>query len=218
MEKLSKIKLAPANTKLPVRTRMPRHLALEWVTKNANFDPLPHPQVSVFVTQHAYVRMCAHAGSDLFNEVGGWMAGKYCQDQLSNELFIVIDTVLPALYTDQGSAHLTFTGDTQVALYDQLDSHFPGKLLLGWYHTHPRMGIFFSQWDAWLHQNFFPHPWQVALVIEPHSSFGGFFIRQQDGELHQRDYYGFYELTNKQQRSVVFWKNLQLAEDTYEED
>jgi len=213
LKQISKVKLSPAEANLPVRTRIPRHSALEWVPKNANCEELPRSQVSVFVTQNAYIRMCAHAGSDLFNEVGGWMAGKYCQDQLSDELFIVVDTVLPALYTDQGAAHLTFTGDTQVALYDRLEKDHPGKTLVGWYHTHPRMGVFFSQWDAWLHQNFFPHAWQVALVIEPHSSFGGFFIRQADGELDQRNYYVFNELITNKQRSVVFWKNLQLAEE-----
>jgi hypothetical protein len=75
------------------------------------------------------------------------------------------------------------------------------------------MGVFFSHWDTWLHQNFFPESWQVALVIEPHSSVGGFFIPQSDGTIDQRAYFGFYELTNKRQRSVVFWKNLQPADD-----
>ena len=165
----------------------------------------------VFVTQNAYIRMCAHAGSDLDNEVGGWMAGKYCRDSLHGTPFIVIDAILPAVYTQQGAAHLTFTGDTQVALHNHLDTYFPGKVFLGWYHTHPRMGIFLSQWDAWLHQNFFPETWQVALVIEPHKSIGGFFMRQEDGNLDQQAYFGFYELTNRHQRSVVFWRNMQPA-------
>ena len=81
-----------------------------------------------------------------------------------------------------------------MALYEELKERYPDKELVGWYHTHPRMGIFLSEYDTWLHRNFFPEPYQVALVIEPHSATGGFFIRQPDGSLDPRQYFGFYEL------------------------
>jgi proteasome lid subunit RPN8/RPN11 len=206
-----RVRLSENSQVEPMITRIPYHRALRWEPKDEEMKQ-QKPPLGIFLTQSAYVRMCAHGGSDLDNEVGGWMAGRYCKDALSDELFIVIDTILPAVYTEQGAAHLTFTGDTQIALHNHLEEHFPDKVFLGWYHTHPRMGVFFSQWDAWLHQNFIPEPWQVALVIEPHRSIGGFFIRQPDGSLDQRQYYGFFELTNKRHRSVVFWRNMQPAE------
>jgi len=211
-----RVKLAEKSGTQPQRTRMPTHKAIRWEPRDEEMKRIPAP-LSIFLTQNAYVRICAHAGSDLDNEVGGWMAGKYCRDSLHGTPFIVVDTILPAVYTEQGAAHLTFTGDTQVALHNHLEEYFPRKVFLGWYHTHPRMGVFFSHWDAWLHQNFFPENWQVALVIEPHHSVGGFFIRQPDGSLDQRNYFGFYELTNRRQRSVVFWKNLQPAQEISEQ-
>jgi proteasome lid subunit RPN8/RPN11 len=212
-----RVKLSEKAGLQPQHTRTPFQRAVCWVPKDKEMRE-QIPPISIFVTQNAYVRMCAHAGSDLDNEVGGWMAGKYCRDSLHGDPFIVIDTVLPAVYTEQGAAHLTFTGDTQIALHNHLEAHFPHKVFLGWYHTHPRMGVFFSHWDAWLHQNFFPETWQVALVIEPHQSVGGFFIRQPDGSLDQHNYFGFYELTNRNQRSVVFWRNLQPAEETNDQN
>jgi len=54
-------------------------------------------------------------------------------------------------------------------------------------------------------------------VIEPHRSIGGFFIRQPDGTLDQRQYYGFYELTNNRHRSVTFWGNMQPANEKIDE-
>ncbi|MCD6356848.1 MAG: Mov34/MPN/PAD-1 family protein [Anaerolineaceae bacterium] len=207
-----RVRLSQNDQREPMITRIPYHRAIRWQPKDKEMSQQQSP-LPVFLTQPAYVRMCAHAGSDLDNEVGGWMAGKHCRDSLQGTPFIVIDTILPAIYTEQGAAHLTFTGDTQIALLNHLEEHFPEKVFLGWYHTHPRMGVFFSQWDVWLHQNFFPESWQVALVIEPHRSIGGFFIRQLDGTLDQRRYYGFYELTNNRQRSVVFWKNLQSEQE-----
>ena len=212
MKDSPRVRLTENNQVKPVNTRIPYHRAVQWQPKDKEMRQ-QQPPLTIFLTQNAFVRMCAHAGSDLDNEVGGWMAGKYCRDSLDGTPFIVVDTILPAVYTEHGAAHLTFTGDTQVALHNHLDEYFPEKVFLGWYHTHPRMGVFFSQWDTWLHQNFFPEPWQVALVIEPHQSIGGFFIRQSDGSIDQRQYFGFYELTNKRQRSIVFWQNLQPANE-----
>lgn len=198
---------------VPHQTRIPTHHALQWSPRYTLEEPLK-PLVKVFMTQNAYIRAVAHGGSDLNNEVGGWMAGKYCYDQEAQEYFLIIDTILAAPYTDQGAAHLTFTSDSQIALFDFLEHYYPEKQLVGWYHTHPRMGVFFSSWDEWLHKNFFPKPWQVALVIEPHSSTGGFFIRQKNGVLDTRVYFGFHELINKNTQSKVFWKNLEPIRDT----
>lgn len=202
-----KVHLEPKNWCTSKNSRMPIRHAKRWFSVETE-GKLANPQLKVFLTQNAYLRICAHAGSDLDNEVGGWMAGKHCCDRVSGESFIVIDTVLPAEHTQQGPAHLTFTGDSQVRMHTNLQNDYPNKELLGWYHTHPKMGVFFSNWDVWLHQNFFSEPWQVALVIEPHSSVGGFFIRQLDGSLETNLYYGFYELMGNPGRSVVFWKNL----------
>ncbi len=194
--------MAPRNSRIPVRQ------SLEWMPKQ-RFDNPAEPLVKVFLTQNAYIRICAHAGSDLDNEVGGWMAGKYCRDNATGEQFVVIDTILAAPYTEQGAAHLTFTSNTQIALFDFLERYHPDKELLGWYHTHPKMSIFFSTWDEWLHKNFFSKPWQVALVVEPYTSAGGFFIRQKNGGMDTRAYFGFHELINKEKKSKVFWKNLE---------
>jgi len=197
-------------------SRMPLSQSQLWIVRGME-NKGAKPALNVFITQNAYVRMCAHAGSELDNEVGGWMAGKHCQDSISGESFIVIDTILLAQYTNQGPAHLTFTGDSQVEMLNTLETSYPNKVLVGWYHTHPRMGVFLSQWDIWLHQNFFPEPWQVALVIEPFSSIGGVFIRQEDGSLEPQCYYGFYEIQSNPDRSVVFWQNLQKYEEQKKE-
>lgn len=200
------VRLAPSPGYTPRVTLMPRHRALRWIPA----DDTRHPAnagVTIFMTQQAYIRVCAHAGTDLDNETGGWLAGKWCVDEFSSEHFIVIDTAIPALYTERGAAHLTFTSASQVAMHESLQRDFPDKTLLGWYHTHPHMGVFFSQWDTWIHRYFFPQIWQVALVVEPCTSIGGFFVRNSDGELNSDHYQGFYELTNNE-RSLVFWRNL----------
>jgi len=55
---------------------------------------------------------------------------------------------------------------------------------VGWYHSHTRSEIFLSEADLAIHRRFFPEPWQVALVMKPHTfqpTRLGFFFRQADG-------------------------------------
>jgi len=176
----------------------------------------PNPSVKVFVTQPAYCRIYVHAASEPDAEVGGALVGQWCSDRDTREQFIVVEHVLPARYTRSGSVYLTFTQDTLVTFHNELERRYPGKRIVGWYHTHPRMGIFLSHYDTWLHSNFFPEPWQVALVVEPHTSVGGFFIRPPAGKLSPTHYHGFYELNGNSGRSAVRWNNLRSADPSTE--
>jgi proteasome lid subunit RPN8/RPN11 len=202
----SRISLTPPESTTPHYGRIPLSRALRWWSPHeANGH---ETAVAVFVSPRAFVRVCAHAGSDLDNEVGGWLLGKWRADRLTGEQFIVIENSLPARDTRRGSAFLTFTQDSQVTLYNEVQARYPDKDVVGWYHTHPRMGVFLSEYDTWLHQNFYPGLHQVALVVEPFSASGGFFIRHPDGSLDARRYFGFYELNNGRRRSVVHWRNM----------
>jgi proteasome lid subunit RPN8/RPN11 len=60
----------------------------------------------------------------------------------------------------------------------------PNLQPVGWYHSHTRSEIFLSDADQDIHNRFFPEPWQVALVLKPHTfepTRGGFFFREPDG-------------------------------------
>jgi len=58
---------------------------------------------------------------------------------------------------------------------------------LGWWHSHTRSEIFLSDADQQVHNSFFPEPWQVAVVLKPHTfqpMRAGFFFREADGAIH----------------------------------
>jgi proteasome lid subunit RPN8/RPN11 len=185
---------------------MPIELARRW------FSPFEapgfHPRLAVFVSQMAYNQVVTHAASEAEQEVGGLLAGSWCTDGDGAGQYILVETALPARFTRQGKVFLTFTQDSLVDLHSELEERFPDRQFVGWYHTHPHMGVFLSHYDTWLHANFFPEPWQVALVVEPHSDSGGFFIRQETGELDPARYFGFYEIDAEATGSVVHWQNL----------
>ncbi|MBI1855175.1 MAG: Mov34/MPN/PAD-1 family protein [Chloroflexi bacterium] len=194
----------------PITTPIPLKKAIRWYS---SYDASGlTPLVSAFMTQPAYSRVCVHSVSDTRNEVGGILIGQWCVDE-NNEQFIVIEHALPARYTRQGSVYLTFTQDSLVDIHEQIDTNYKGQKILGWYHTHPSMGVFLSHYDTWLHNHFFPEPWQVALVVEPVSSTGGFFVRQKNGLFDPTRYFGFYELDGNYGRSMVNWTNLYQFEE-----
>ncbi len=199
-----KLILKPPEMMEPITAPMPVKKARRW---DSSYDALGlKPMVPVFLTQPAYSRICLHSVSDMDNEVGGILVGDWCIDDNGLQ-FIVVEHAIPAQHTLQSSVHLTFTQDSLVEIHNEIDTHFEGMKIVGWYHTHPRMGIFLSHYDTWLHKHFFPEPWQVALVIEPHSAAGGIFIRQQNGHFDPSRYFGFYELDGNFGQSMVFWKN-----------
>jgi proteasome lid subunit RPN8/RPN11 len=202
-----RVRLGPPETAGPRPSRIPRSRIRRW---NSPFDREGiKPAVSVFLTQSAFVRICSLAGRDMENEVGGALIGQWRIDSSSGEQFIVAEGVLPARHTRHGSAFLTFTQDTLVALHDEQEARYPEKRMVGWFHTHPRMGVFLSDYDLWLHRHFFPEKWQVALVIEPHTQIGGFFVRDGDGNLDNHRYHGFLEIVGDSGKSLVYWKNLE---------
>jgi proteasome lid subunit RPN8/RPN11 len=206
MDTRPRIHLDPPEENLPQRVQAPLDSALRWESPYDN-DEL-QMVVRVFLAQPAYARLYVHAASDLDNEVGGILVGQSCLDPLTGSRFVVIENVLPARYTRQSHTALTFTQDSLVYFHEVIEQRFTGRQIVGWYHTHPRMGVFLSHYDTWLHDHFFPEPWQVALVMEPYACQGGFFIRQYDGALDPARYFGFYEMNGRLGHSTVRWQNL----------
>src|SRR5580700_909524 len=79
----------------------------------------------------------------------------------------------------------TLSPDDEARLANLLASPVrDGLQPVGWYHSHTRSEIFLSDADQEIHRRFFPEPWQVALVLRPHTyhpTRAGFFFRGADG-------------------------------------
>lgn len=206
-----RIRLSAPEVLTPRAARIPFGRARCW---RSPFEDGGSPNVAVFITQRAYLHCCAHGETDLDNEVGGGLVGRWRADEETGAEYIVIEAALPAQHVRHGSTFLTFTQDTLVTMHAELEDRYPGRALVGWYHTHPRMGVFLSSYDTWLHMHFFPEPWQVALVIEPFGGSGGFFIRQPGDRLDPHRYFGFHELLPFDGGSVVRWSNLRPEAQT----
>ena len=214
MDSKPRIFIAPPVENKPTPAMAPLNPSLRWD------PPYEHgeiqPEVTVFLAQPAYANLYIHASSDPENEVGGILVGQWCSNTSDESMFIVIENILRARYTRQSNVHLTFTKDSIVNFHHIVEQRYANKQIVGWYHTHPRMGVFLSNYDTWLHDHFFPEPWQVALVVEPHSCQGGFFIRQKNGVMDSSRYFGFYEMNGRLGRSTIRWNNLICLQDERE--
>lgn len=209
-----RIKLLEVDPEVLETWPMPVGEALRWASPH---EDDVESEVTIFLTQHAY-RCCAgHAATDLRHEVGGVLVGEVCRAKEDDRLYIVIEDAIPAQHTDFGPAHLTFTQDSLVQLNSELEDRFPGRQMVGWYHTHPRIDVFLSSYDTWIHAHFFSKPWQVALVIEPYEGRGGFFCWQPGGRLDPQRYVGFYEMGDVNDGSVIKWNNLNRQAEARDE-
>jgi hypothetical protein len=68
---------------------------------------------------------------------------------------------------------------------------------VGWYHSHTRSEIFLSEPDLEVYNAYFPEPWQVALVIKPHTFHpprAGFFFHEPGGSIHAAASYNEFQL------------------------
>ena len=208
---MGKIKILGELASPIVSAAMPLEESLEWVSP---YEENVDGRVKMFFAQSAFSGCVEHASSDTEREVGGLLVGEVRIDPMHTRPYLLIQDILPALHTESGQTHVTFTQDTLVHLHGQIESRFRGKRILGWYHTHPGLGVFLSSYDTWLHENFFNDPTQVALVIDPIAERGGFFCWQINRRLDPRYYVGFYELSDISEESVVMWNNLEPVIET----
>lgn len=110
-----------------------------------------------------------HARTSMKAEVCGVLIGSVENDRT------VIEACIPGINAAQGGAHVTFTQDTWQHIYKIKDQQFPEAKIVGWYHSHPGFGVFLSEHDLFIHENFFSSPQQVAWVYDPHTDEEGCF-------------------------------------------
>lgn len=116
-----------------------------------------------------------HAYSNLSAEVGGMLMGTVKGNTTH------IDGFIPALSASAEQVTLTFTHEVWEDILKVAAKDFPDKEIVGWYHTHPTFGIFLSDYDLFIQENFFAKKGNVALVIDPVQGLYGWFSKDAKG-------------------------------------
>ncbi len=134
---------------------------------------IENDDVKVYIKQDVYKALEKYALADVEHERGTIIFGDF-YDELG-KTHVVISNYIEARYTDASASTLTFTHETWDYVHKEQDAKYPDKKIVGWQHTHPSYGIFLSNYDLFIHENFFNLPFQVAYVIDPVQNLRGFF-------------------------------------------
>jgi len=162
----------------------------------------------IVLTQSAYARINHHLATDTRREHGGLLLGYIAKSSNMTPATVIIVGSLPAEFTHGTPTSLTFTEESWLKFEEQTDAlkrlGLPFERL-GWYHSHPGLGIFLSHWDLDVCTNF-TRVHHVALVVDPIRGRGGFFPRGERG-YREREPRGFWELPDLTPTSIVTWSN-----------
>ena len=86
------------------------------------------------------------------------------------------------------------------------DSQLSGMQAVGWYQSHTRSEILLSEEELRFYQQYFPEPWQIALLLHPHRFDpvrAGFFYREPDGSVHSASSRHEFEIEAAATRPVI---------------
>jgi proteasome lid subunit RPN8/RPN11 len=176
-------------------------------------------QVRVFISQEALQQVDEHAHSNLDVEVGGVLMGHLREGE--THLSIDVLAALPAVSADHGPVHFTFTADAWARIHEDRSDQYPDLQIVGWFHTHPDLGVFYSADDVVVHSAAFVMPWQVGLVLDPVRLEGCLFgWRSVPNEMSKPmliPINGYYEKLDEQPVSKATWQFIRstIWQDSY---
>ncbi len=155
----------------------------------------------VLMHQTALLQVVAHSRSDTSCELGGALLGHAYR--YKNSVIVEVKAALPATSADHGPVHFTFSADSWSKLHHDRAAHYSNLDIIGWFHTHPDLGVFYSSDDVVVHSAAFTLPWHVGLVVDPIRDEAAFF-GWVAGVLTPLG--GFYELPERQPETQAPWR------------
>ena len=169
--------------------------------------------VKVVFSQLALRQIEGHGTSDLRRELGGVLLGHATQSGSTN--MVKVAAAIPVQTDDHGPVHFTFTADTWAQLHKDREERYPKLDVVGWYHTHPDLGVFYSADDLVVHSAAFVLPWQVGLVLDPlrgeHCLVGWHLKEGSNVDRDLAGLPGYYELLDHQNSSAISWRFSEAA-------
>ena len=98
--------------------------------------------------------------------------------------YLLVRRALAATRARGERLSLTFTPEAWEELWAAHDRECPDLAVVGWYHTHPGLGVFLSEPDQFIHRHFFTADHQIALVYDPDEfRWGVFYWARGQAEL-----------------------------------
>ena len=129
---------------------------------------------NIYISQSVYKEIHKFTKNKTTNESGGMLVGTVIEE--FGKTNIVISGFVEAKFCEATPTTLKFTHETWEFVHKEIEKKHKGKKIVGWIHTHPDFGIFLSEYDKFIHQNFFSEAHQVAYVVDPIQNIEGFYF------------------------------------------
>ena len=135
----------------------------------------PSGRTPVFVERETIRKIKRYGSVNSEIEVCGVLLGNLCWHP-DNRWYLVVDDIIIGKDALHNEGSVTFTEQTWNYINAEHDKNYPHKIVVGWFHTHPGFGIFFSEDDLLVHQMGFTFEWEVAYVYDPLREDDGWFL------------------------------------------
>lgn len=129
---------------------------------------------NIYISQPVYKQIHKFTKNKTTDESGGVLVGTVIEE--FGKTNIVISGFVEAKHCEATATTLKFTHETWEYVHKEVEKKHKDKKILGWIHTHPDFGIFLSEYDKFIHENFFSDESQVAYVVDPIQHIEGFYF------------------------------------------
>ncbi len=143
----------------------------------------------VMIAESVMEEVRRHGSKNTSREQGGVLVGTVASSR--DKVYVTVEGSIPAPHARADRTSVTFTHESWAEINQVKDAEHSNQDIVGWYHTHPGFGVFLSDYDTFIHRNFFPAPWQVAFVLDPLSQQSGLFV-WKEGEIVPSDQYNVF--------------------------
>lgn len=129
---------------------------------------------NIYISQPVYKEIHKFTQNKTTNESGGMLIGNVIEE--FGKTNIIVNGFIEAKFCEATPTTLKFTHETWEFVHKEMDKKFPGQKIVGWIHTHPNFGIFLSEYDKFIQENFFKEDYQIAYVVDPIQDIEGFYF------------------------------------------
>ena len=129
---------------------------------------------NIYISQEAYKEIHRFTKNKTTNESGGMLVGIVIEE--FGKTNVVVYGFVEAKYSEGTPTTLKFTHETWDYVHGEIEKRYENAQIVGWIHTHPDFGIFLSEYDTFIQENFFKEDYQIAYVVDPIQKIEGFYF------------------------------------------
>ena len=132
-----------------------------------------HSPFQVFIFQAALDEMWKHVRSNSPLECAGGLFGhpfikpEALEPRGIQITFVIVAVAVPYQTTENSRGHVRVTAEALAQADAYVAREHAGLRPVGWYHSHPGLGVFLSGHDSVITRSIFNAPWHLAIVLDP---------------------------------------------------